>query len=90
VLELLFSEDFADYRREEISRGAIILSGLLSREDTSKDYIRGAIDMLRMIILIPLNNAKTDEAKETMKVMVARDIGIVETTVLRNQLEREP
>ena len=88
MLELLFSEDFSDYRRDEIQQGALILSGLLSKDDISKDYIRGAIDMLRMIILIPLNNAKTDEAKETMKVLVARDIGIVETTVLRNQMER--
>lgn len=88
MLELLFSEDFSDYRREEIQRGALILSGLLSRNEVNKDYLMGAIDMLRMIILIPLNNAKTDEAKETMKALVARDIGIVETTVLRNQMER--
>lgn len=67
----------------------MVLSGLLSKDDVSKDYLMGALDMLRRIIRIPLDNAKTDEAKETMSVMVARDIGVVETTILREKMERE-
>jgi hypothetical protein len=87
--ELLFSEDFALYRRMEITLGSMILSGILSNNDISKDYLRGALDMLRMIVKIPLECARDEETKETIKAMVARDIGIVEATILRNQMERE-
>lgn len=87
MLDLLYSEDFADYRRAEMAMGARIVSGLLTRE-VSPEYLKGALDMLRMITCLPLDHAKTEEAKETMKALIARDLGIVEMGVLRGQMER--
>ena len=89
MLDLLFSDEFSDYRRAEMAMGARIVSGLLSKEDVSKDYLKGALDMLRLITCLPFDYAKTEEAKENMKALIARDIGIVEMTVLKDQMERE-
>jgi hypothetical protein len=83
MLDLLLSDEFSDYRKVEIAQGAGLLSKTLWSDDLNKDYLKGALDMLRFIIRIPLDYAVTEEATENMKALVARDLGVVEAMILK-------
>jgi hypothetical protein len=89
MLDLLFSDEFSDYRKVEIAQGAGFLANTLWADEVNKDYLKGALDMLRFIIRIPMDYAVTEEAQENMKTLVARDLGIVEGMILKKYVGGE-
>jgi ATP-dependent phosphoenolpyruvate carboxykinase len=83
--EWLLSNDFAEYRREEVKAGAVFFRNILMSPHNS-DYLRGMADMLRAIIKIPKEIAQTEEEQQSAEAMVAVAFKEVEMTVYRSVL----
>ena len=84
----IFSGDFPEYRQREIEIAASFVS-IASIQREGNDYIRGALDMFRKILNIPVEFAKTNEQKEIIGKMVDRDFAIFEIEYLRKAVRNE-
>ena len=83
--EVLFSEEWQDYRRLEIEAGMSFVHEIWNR-NADPVYIRGAVDMLRKIIQIPEKAAKTDEAKMAAAALIQSAMHKVEMDLMRKFL----
>lgn len=81
--DILFIEEFGEYRREVIKRGVSVIREIF-KEDKDPDFIKGALFMMKQILKIPLDFAKTKEAKNNAGIMVERDFKEFETNYLRS------
>lgn len=86
--EWLLNKDFAEYRKEEIKRGALFFKNILTSPHDSQ-YIRGVSDALKAIIKIPKDIAQTTEEKETAEILVEAGLKQVEVEVYRSILTEE-
>jgi hypothetical protein len=71
--DLLFSEDLEEYRKIEIEE-ALVFVGELYRQNIEPEYFKGAMEMLKRIIRIPLKMAKSLEEKKRAELMIAQAI----------------
>ena len=81
--EWLLSNDFAQYRFAEIKAGASFFRGVLLKKNDPA-YYQGVTDMLREIIKVPLNMARTDEEKAKARLLVESAFNQVDSQVLRS------
>ena len=88
LTDLLFSNDFDAYRVSEIERGAFFIRELL-KGSQSPDYVRGAMEMLRKIIHLPLDMAKTQEQKDVARILIDRILSLYEAKTVRKYLEMD-
>jgi len=79
----LLSNDFAQYRHAEIKAGAAFFKNvLLTKRDP--EYFKGVTDMLREIVKVPLDMARTKEEKEKAKLLTEAAFNQIEASVLRS------
>lgn len=71
--DLIFDKNIARYRQEEIEEGAKIASDIF-KANMEPAFIKGAMHILKKILHLPQQFAKTKEAKETADNMVAKDL----------------
>ena len=83
--EILFSEDWQEYRELEIALGAKIIHEMW-KNNADPVYIRGAMEMLRCIVRIPEGLAKTDEAKAAAQALIQAAMHKVDMSLLRKTL----
>jgi len=83
--DILFDAGWAQYREAEIEAGIAMLREIWGG-DFSPDYIRGAVEMLRRIILLPHHMAATPEAKERAEALVKASFSALELKLLRRAL----
>ena len=83
--ELLFSEDWQEYRQKEIEIGAAFVHEIWN-VNADPQYIRGAVEMLRRIVRIPEHVAKTDEAKAAAAALIQTAMHKVDMALLRKML----
>lgn len=83
--DILFDSGWAPYREMEIEAGIAMLREIWGG-DFSPDYIRGAVEMLRRIILLPHHMAATPEAKERAEALVKASFSALELKLLRRAL----
>jgi hypothetical protein len=83
--EFVQTDEFKEYRRREIEKGAEFVKQVWTVVDTQ--YIRGALDMLSKIIRIPESFASGQDTKDFMGTLIARDFAEFETKFLRKHLE---
>jgi len=86
--DILFIPDFADYRLMEVEKGAQVIKQLL-HDKISPDQCAGAMKMLRAIINMPTDNAKTKEAKEQAEMLRAKMLAQFEATLIRKCIVEE-
>jgi len=80
--DLITSEDFAAYRKREIAIGVKIIADMFT-DSMKPEYIKGAIDLLKKILYLPKEMAKTEEVKEMADMIVERDLKAFEIKFLR-------
>ena len=81
-----FSEEFESYRKLEIEKGINVLHGVISGMNTP-DFMKGAMWMLKAIINLPEDMAKTKEAKERAAFLKGKMLGEFEAGMIRKFLE---
>jgi hypothetical protein len=81
--EWLLSNAFKTYRHEEIKVGATFFKNILTNPHNT-EYLRGAADMLRTIIKIPMELAQSKGQKDVALAMVEKAFKEVEMVVLRS------
>ena len=86
--DLLFNEDWQDYRQREIEIGAGYVHEIW-KTNADPQYIRGAVEMLRRIVRIPEDMAKTDEAKQAAAALIQTAMHKVDMSILRKMLTGE-
>lgn len=69
--DLLFNEDLEEYRRREIEE-AVLFAGELYRGKIEPEYFKGAMEMLKRIVMIPAKMARSDEEKKRAEMLVAQ------------------
>ena len=70
---LINNSDVARYRQYEIEEGAKIVEELL-KGGLDPQYIKGAMEMLKKLLHLPIKWSKSKETKEAARNMVARDV----------------
>ena len=80
--DYLFIEEFAAYRLAEVEEGTTVLRQLASGT-VSPDYFKGAAQMLRMIINLPVKMAKGTEAEERAALLRDKMLGEFEAKMMR-------
>lgn len=70
---LINDPSVSKYRQYEIEEGAKIAEELL-KGGFDPQYIKGAMEMLKKLLYLPLKFAKSKEAKEQGRNIVARDL----------------
>jgi hypothetical protein len=88
VQEILFSEEWQAYRELEIKVGARIIHRIWN-DNADPSYLKGAIDMLRMMLQIPTEMAKTDEAKAAAAALIQTAMHKVDMDLLRKMMAGE-
>jgi len=83
--QLLFDEDFRDYREREIEIALEFIAMVWSLRVTP-EYVRGATDAVTKILNIPLGMAKTKEQEEAARKLVADSITKIEKKILLRRL----
>jgi hypothetical protein len=83
--DILFEAGWAAYREIEIEAGIAMLREIWSG-DFSPDYIRGAVEMLRRIILLPQTMAATPEARDRAEALVKASFSALELKLMRRAL----
>ena len=71
--ELLFDNDFSKYRKMEIEEGVKIANDLM-KGNFGPDYAKGALTMLKRILMLPKGLAKTDKAQNQAAALIERDL----------------
>lgn len=84
----IFADDFPSYRRKEIEVAAAIISIFLHQGESS-EYVKGAMDMVRKILNIPIEVAKTKEQKAFIIRRLNEDFARFEIEYLRRALKDE-
>lgn len=84
--DLIFSDAFAKYRKREIGEAVKIVSDIF-RDSVNPEYIKGSLDLLKRILYIPKQIAKTKEAIEMADIAVERDLKEFEIKFLRRFIE---
>ncbi|HNT44452.1 MAG TPA: hypothetical protein PKN85_08315 [Syntrophorhabdaceae bacterium] len=83
--DILFEPGWTPYRELEIEAGIAMLREIWGGE-FSPDYIRGAVEMLRRIIMLPQAMAATPEAKERAEALVKASFSAMELKLLRRAM----
>jgi hypothetical protein len=84
----IFTDDFPAYRKKEIEVAAEVVSMFIRRGESS-EYIKGAMEMFRKILNIPVETAKTKEQKEFIRRRIDEDFAKFEVEYLRRALRDE-
>ncbi len=87
--DLLFSRDFDDYRLAEIDIGTDYIRDLLKNQNADPSHVRGAMDMLRKIIIMPKTIAKTPEQVVAATVLIDRALSVFEAKTVKKYLEMD-
>jgi hypothetical protein len=69
--DYFFMTEFSDYRSQEVEAAAGFLKKALSGQ-VSPEYLNGAMAMLKTIVHLPANMAKTDEAKHRAELLTTK------------------
>lgn len=84
TLDLLLSDSFAEYRKAEMEAAAGFIKARLWDQDMNPDYLRGALDLLRQVIVkLPAGYAVNDDQKAAFSMIIARDTETVIAEILR-------
>jgi hypothetical protein len=86
VSDLLFSNDFQEYRLLELEAAARIVFGM-NKGLYPPEYCRGALDLLKAIVKIPEAMAKTNEQKAVASQMIEKALKTFEVKYVRAALE---
>jgi hypothetical protein len=78
----LLSRDFQEYRAAEIKAGALRFKDILLTKHDS-EYFKGATDMLRTIVKLPMELAQTKEEKDKAEMLVRAAFDQIEARILR-------
>ena len=85
--QLLFSDDFEAYRVLELDEGTRFIKELFVKDFTNPEYTKGAIAMLRTIVRLPKNMAKTQQQKERAEEIIKRSFSQLEVKIMRKMME---
>ncbi len=83
--DLLMNEDFHDYLRMVVVE-AKVLSRQLVDANVSPEYFRGAMDMMKQVLRVPVKMAGHEGEKELAGVLVKRAFDDFEAKLLRSYL----
>ena len=86
--ELFRNEDFANYRALEIERGVDVLNRVMEGHE-SPDYFKGAVEMLKKILVLPLDEAKGEENIKYCSQLVEKAFNIFDRKMMRRLLSGE-
>ncbi len=78
----MFSTDFTTYRQREINEGVKIISDMF-KNNTHPEYIQGSLALLKKILSLPKEIARTPEAIEIADRIAERDLKQFEIKFLR-------
>ncbi|MCK4240808.1 MAG: hypothetical protein KAX30_04235 [Candidatus Atribacteria bacterium] len=84
--ELILSKEFSTYRQAEFDEAGKMV-GDLFKSSADPMYIKGALDMLRRIINIPVKFAGSKEAEEATRMMIEKDFNTFKTKFIRGFLD---
>lgn len=79
--------DITAYRRYEIEIAVDFITGLL-KDQHSRDYTRGALDLFNRLIMIPVNMAKTPEEKDMLRVLSGKELEAFKVDLIRKVMFR--
>ena len=82
------SEELMQYRAMEMVAVIPFIRDLL-KNNANPDYIRGAMAMIKKILVMPAALAKTPEQKEIARQLSAKAMDIFEKKLLRAVIEDE-
>ena len=80
--DYIFITEFAEYRQLEMEEATTILRQFASGT-ASPDFLRGAMQMLRAVINLPVKAAKTKEAMERATLLRDKAMGEFEAKMMR-------
>ena len=85
----LFLEEFQDYRTKEAELGAKVFHQMILG-NVSTEYLKGAVDMLKKVINLPVDLASgpgaTKEQKERAQVLAVTMLDALEAKMMRRSL----
>lgn len=79
--DLIFSPEFAAYRKELVKTGVIAIKDKLLKAEPGE--LKGAIDMLRKIIRIPSTMVKDKELIDELDMLLKEDFNRVCVELVR-------
>ena len=86
--DLIFSDKFSDYRKAELNEAGKMIEDLF-KDSIDPVYVKGALDMLRRIITIPVKFAGSKEAEEMASIMIKKDFNEFKARFIRSFLDIE-
>jgi len=86
--DLLFNDDFRAYRKKELEEGLMLIRELLDGKCTP-DYVKGVLDMLKKIILLPKNFAMSDKQRKKVDLLIAKDYDELHFGLVKRFLDEE-
>jgi hypothetical protein len=86
--DVLFVPDFADYRILEAEKGVKIIRQMM-HDKVSPERFMGAMEMLKGIIRIPNDVAKTKEAQAQADSLTNKMFAQVEASLLRKYITED-
>ena len=85
--DIIFSKEFSIYRQAEFDEAGKMV-GDLFKSSADPMYIKGALDMLRRIINIPVKFAGSKEAEELARMMIEKDFNDFKAKFIKGFLYR--
>ncbi len=86
--ETLFSEDFETYRRLEAEKCVQVIRELVTGHKDG-EFFKGAMFMLKAIVNLPIDSAKTPEAKDRAQLLKESMMKHLEAKLARTFLDEE-
>ena len=82
----VFVEEFAEYRKAEVEKAVSILNELMA-ERVTYDFFQGAMKMLKAIVSLPKDYAKTKPQEERADMLARQMLVDFQAKMIRRSLE---
>ena len=86
--ELLLSDDFKAYRVKELEEGANMAREFL-KGGVTPDYAKGALEMLRRILLVPKQLPLTDKQEKMVQQQITKEFDEFHFQMVKRFMEVE-
>jgi len=86
--ELLLDDNFREYRKKEIEEGISFVRQFMNGK-CDPEYAKGALEMLKRIILIPKSFTMSEEQKERVNLAIQKDFDDFHFGMIKRYINEE-
>ena len=88
IQELIFSDEFRRYRREELKVAVNFIKDRIFDDSLDKAELKGGLEIIRKIVKIPAGFSLSEANKAKVNEMVIEDLNWVNAQLVRQSIEQ--